>query len=290
VDDATDPDPGELLTVARLAARAGAQVAMAWRERADRLRIEEKHGPADLVSQADREAESAIKAVLARHRPHDSVLGEEHGEVAGTSGVRWIVDPIDGTTSYLYGRADWAVSVAAAGEHDRLLAAVVVEPVLGLLTEARAGGGTWSAGARCAVRTCADPARALVEINLGTPAQHSRAGQMVAAVLPLVRDLRRGGSAAAALAMVATGRADAAWIPGVHSWDCAAGVLLVQEAGGVVGDLSTVTPGTWPHGGDILAAPGGLREPLRRALVGAYTWPCPEADPAARRHGRTSHN
>jgi myo-inositol-1(or 4)-monophosphatase len=271
VDDATDPDPGELLTVARLAARAGADVAMAWRERADRLRVEEKHGPADLVSQADREAESAIKAVLARYRPHDSVLGEEHGQVAGTSGVRWIVDPIDGTTSYLYGRADWAVSVAAATTvHDRLLAAVVAEPMLGLLTEARVGGGTWSAGARCGVRTCDDPARALVEINLGTPAQQARAGQMVAAVLPLVRDLRRGGSAAAALAMVATGRADAAWIPGVHSWDCAAGVLLVQEAGGVVGDLTGEIPETWPHGGDILAADAGLRELLGRALVRAY--------------------
>jgi myo-inositol-1(or 4)-monophosphatase len=271
VAEASNVDPGELLTVARLAAQAGADVAMAWRERADRLRIEEKHGPADLVSQADREAESAIKAVLGRYRPHDGVLGEEHGEVAGTSGVRWIVDPIDGTTSYLYGRADWAVSVAAATTgYDRLLAGVVAEPMLGLLTEARAGGGTWSAGARCGVRTGDDPAEALVEVNLGTPAQQARAGQMVAAMLPLVRDLRRGGSAAAALAMVATGRADAAWIPGVHSWDCAAGVLLVQEAGGFVGDLTGVIPQTWPHGGDILATGKGLREPLCEALLRVY--------------------
>jgi myo-inositol-1(or 4)-monophosphatase len=70
--------------------------------------------------------------------------------------------------------------------------------------------------------------------------------------------------------MVATGRADAAWIPGVHSWDCAAGVLLVQEAGGAVGDLTAVIPQTWPHGGDVLAADGGLRELLRRALARAY--------------------
>jgi myo-inositol-1(or 4)-monophosphatase len=266
-----DPDPDDLLTVARLAAQAGAEVAMAWRERADRLLIEEKRGPADLVSQADREAESAIKAVLARYRPHDGVLGEEGGEVAGTSGVRWIVDPIDGTTSYLYGRADWAVSVAAATTaQDRLLTAVVAEPMLGRLTEARAGGGTWSAGVRCRVRTDDDPARALVEINLGTPRQQARAGHMVSALLPLVRDLRRGGSAAAALAMMATGRADAAWIPGVHSWDCAAGVLLVQEAGGIVGNLTTVIAQTWPHGGDILATSEALREPLVRALVPAY--------------------
>ena len=265
------PEPAALLAVARRAAQAGADVAMAWRRRADRLLIEEKQGPADLVSQADREAEAAIRAELARHRPHDGVLGEEHGEAAGAGGVRWIVDPIDGTTSYLYGRADWSVSVAAADtDGDRLLAAVVAEPMLGRSTEASLGGGTWSAGVRCAVRTVTEPARALVEVNLGTPRQHVLAGPMVAALLPLVRDLRRGGSAAAALAMVATGRADAAWIPGIHSWDCAAGVLLVQEAGGLVGDLREVVAGTWPPGGDVLAAGPGLREPLRRALLPVY--------------------
>jgi myo-inositol-1(or 4)-monophosphatase len=267
----TEPDPAELLTVARLAAEAGAQVAMAWRERADRLRIEEKDGPADLVSQADRDVEAAVRAVLSRRRPDDGVLGEEHGEVTGASGVRWIVDPIDGTTSYLYGRADWAVSIAAATtDGDRLLAAVVAEPVLGRFTEAHLGGGTWSAGARCGVRSVDDPARALVEINLGTPRQQAQAGPMVSALLPRVRDLRRGGSAAAALAMVATGRADAAWIPGVHSWDCAAGVLLVREAGGLVGDLAATVSDTWPHGGDVLATGGGLWEPLRQALRTAY--------------------
>jgi myo-inositol-1(or 4)-monophosphatase len=260
----------ELLAVARLATEAGAKVAMHWRERADRLRVEEKAGPSDLVSQADREAESAIRAVLARHRPHDSVLGEEQGEVTGTSGVRWIIDPIDGTTSYLYGRADWAVSIAAATDHDRLLAAVVAEPLLGRVTEAVTGGGTWSAGVRCRVRTLDDLSRALVEVNLGTPDQQASAGRMVTTLLPRIRDLRRGGSAAAALAMVATGRADAAWIPGVHSWDCAAGVLLVQEAGGLVGDLTSVLPATWPHDGDVLATNGGLREPLRQALVEVY--------------------
>jgi myo-inositol-1(or 4)-monophosphatase len=93
---------------------------------------------------------------------------------------------------------------------------------------------------------------------------------MVAALLPRVRDLRRGGSAAAALAMVATGRADAAWIPGIHPWDCAAGVLLVQEAGGLVGDLHGTDPNTWPPEGDVLATGVGLREPLRRALIEVY--------------------
>jgi myo-inositol-1(or 4)-monophosphatase len=267
-------ESAEVLVAARRAAQAGTVVAMAWRQRADRLRIEEKDGPADLVSQADRDVESAIKAELARNRPGDGVLGEEQGESAGNSGIRWIIDPIDGTTSYLYGRADWAVSVAAADtQGDRLLAAVVMEPMAARVTWARLGGGTWSAAGRHRVRAGDDPSRALVEVNLGTPQQHARAGRMVDALLPRVRDLRRGGSAAAALAMVATGRADAAWIPGVHAWDCAAGVLLVQEAGGLAGDLGRVIEGTWPPDGDVLAAGKGLWEPLRNALLPVYGIP-----------------
>jgi myo-inositol-1(or 4)-monophosphatase len=263
-------DPAELLEVARRAVRAGAEVAMSWRERAKGLRIEEKDGPADLVSQADRETEAAIRAELGRHRPHDGIFGEEDGETTGESGVRWIVDPIDGTTSYLYGRADWSVSVAAADTTgDRLLAAVVAEPMLGRFVEAHLGGGTWSAGVRCQVRAVDDPARALIEVNFGTPEQQKQAGRMVGALVPCVRDLRRGGSAAGSLAKVASGRADAAWIPGIHPWDCAAGVLLVQEAGGLVGDLTGVIPGTWPPGGAVFAARAGGLDPLRAPIAHA---------------------
>ncbi|GIF14980.1 inositol monophosphatase family protein [Actinoplanes teichomyceticus] len=274
--------PAALRAIARLAAQAGAEVALGWRDHADRLRIEEKAGPADLVSQADREAETAIRAVLSRRCPDDGILGEEHGGAAGHSGVHWIIDPIDGTTSYLYGRADWSVSVAAADTAgDRLLAAVVLEPALGRITEASAGDGTCLDGTRTTVSGGDDLTRALIEVNLGTPAQRAYTGRMVAALTPRVRDLRRGGSAAAALALVATGRADGAWLPGIHSWDCAAGTLLVQEAGGVVGDLTGVTPDTWPHSGDVLAGPPALWEPLRRILVAAGPGPqplSPEAD------------
>jgi myo-inositol-1(or 4)-monophosphatase len=268
---ATPVDPGELLVVARLAARAGARVALDWRTRAERLRIEEKAGPADLVSQADRDAENAIRAVLAELRPYDGILGEEHGAAAGRSGIRWLIDPIDGTTSYLYGRADWAVSVAASDQADgRLIAGVVAEPVLGRLTEASVGAGAYSAGRPVRALDQHDLARALVEVNLGRPDQRALAPDMVAALVTRVRDVRRGGSAAAALAHVATGRADAAWLPGLQPWDCAAGVLLVQEAGGVVGDLAGRSPGTWPCSGDVLAAAGPLWEQLRTMLAAAY--------------------
>lgn len=262
---------GDLLAVARLAATAGAEVALGWRDAGSGLQVREKAGPADLVSRADHDTERAIRAVLTRRRPHDGILGEEQGSVGGGSGVRWLVDPIDGTTSYLYGRADWSVSVAACAESDgRLLAGVVAEPMLDRSTEASMGGGAWSAGARLSVRTPVDLSRTLVEINLGRPDQRHRAGAMVAALTSEVRDLRRGGSAAAALAKVATGRADAAWIPGVQPWDCAAGVLLAEQAGAVVGDLSGPCPGTWPPTGDVLAAPPAIWESLRKLIAGAY--------------------
>jgi myo-inositol-1(or 4)-monophosphatase len=261
----------DLLSTARLAAAAGAEVALSWRDAAGALRVREKAGPGDLVSQADHDTERAVRAVLARRRPQDGILGEEQGSVAGSTGVRWLVDPIDGTTSYLYGRSDWAVSVAAYAEADgRLLAGVVTEPVLGRSTEASVGGGAWSAGARLHIRTPADLSRMLVEINLGRPDQRGRAGAMVGVLTPQVRDLRRSGSAAAALAKVATGRADAAWIPGVQPWDCAAGVLLAEQAGALVGDLSGPTPGTWPASGDVLAAPPAIWPRLRELIAGAY--------------------
>jgi myo-inositol-1(or 4)-monophosphatase len=262
---------GELLGAAREAAREGAAMAMSWRRNLAALEVEEKAASDDLVSQADRDVERAIRAVLGRLRPTDGVLGEEDGETAGASGIRWLVDPIDGTTNYLYGRADWAVSVAAVSRDDsRTLVAVVAEPALDRLSEATAGGGAWSAGGRLRCNPGADLTRALVEINLGRGPQKALAKDLIGELLPRVRDIRRGGSAAAALAQVADGRADAYWGPGLQPWDGAAGALLVVEAGGSVGDLAGPTGERWPASGDVLAAPADLWEPLRELLAGVY--------------------
>ncbi len=261
----------ELTSTALKAALAAARVAMSWRGRAAQLQVDEKSGPADLVSQADREAELAIRAVLAQRRPNDGVLGEEYGSTTGDSQVQWVVDPVDGTTSYLYGRSDWAVSVAAMSTvNGRVLAGVVVEPALSVVTQATVGGGTWVDERPLRVRSEADLSRALIEVNFGHALQREHAGSLVGGLLPRVRDLRRGGSAAAALAKVASGRADAAWIPGVRAWDGAAGVLLVQEAGGLVGDLNGPCDGVWPASGDVLAAGPALWEPLRTLLADVY--------------------
>jgi myo-inositol-1(or 4)-monophosphatase len=261
----------DLLALARTAAAAGAEVAVKWSRHRKELEVEEKAASDDLVSQADRDAERAIRTVLAEARPEDVVLGEEDGEIAGEGGVRWLVDPIDGTTNYLYGRPDWAVSVAAVRREDgRTLAAAVAEPALGRFTEACLGEGAWSNGRRLRRPHARDLCRALVEVNFGRPEQRDRAADLMRALGPRVRDVRRGGSAAAALAQVADGRADAYWGPGLQPWDGAAGALLVSEAGGVVGDLDRPTGGDWPAGGDVLAAPPGVWEPLCRILHRVY--------------------
>jgi myo-inositol-1(or 4)-monophosphatase len=271
VEAATGVEARELLAVARRAADAGAEVAGAWSRRREELRVEEKAAADDLVSQADRDTEAAVGAVLAELRPRDGILGEEEGTVAGSSGIHWLVDPIDGTTNYLYGRPDWAVSVAAVRSADsRTLAGVVAEPALGLVTEAFLGGGAWSDGRRLRRRDPLGLERALVEVNWGRPAQRRYAGDLLRALGPRVRDVRRGGSAAAALAQVADGRADAYWGPGLRAWDGAAGALVVSEAGGDVGDLEARTGGDWPAAGDVLAAPPSLWEPLRQILRGVY--------------------
>jgi myo-inositol-1(or 4)-monophosphatase len=261
----------ELMGVAQAAAEAGARVATRWLEHMSCLDIEEKNGPRDLVSRADRETEDAIVAEILRARPDDGILGEERGFTAGTSGVEWLVDPIDGTTNYLYRRPDWAVSVASVACDDRrLLAAAVSEPMLGRLTTACCGGGTWSGGRRITITDRRSLDNALIEINLGRQDQRDKAGLMVDVLAPHSRDIRRGGSAASALAQVATGCADAVWAPGLQAWDGAAGALLVHEAGGTVGDLCGPTPGFWPPSGDVLATAPALWAPLHRLLSPVY--------------------
>lgn len=267
---AEDPSPHDLLEVAREASQVASDLAMSWRQRADQLNVEQKTGPWDLVSQADREVEDAVRAVLGRRRPDDAVLGEEAGKSTGSSGVEWVIDPIDGTLSYLYGLSDWTVSLAARSSAGELLAGVVAAPVIGRVASASRGGGTWVNGQRVVVRDDPDLTHALVGVNFGRGVVRAKAGRMVDALVPRVRHVRRGGSTAASLTDVAIGCADAAWTPDSQPWDIAAGVLLVQEAGGLVGDLADVVEDIAPPTGDVLAASPGLWEQLRALLAQAY--------------------
>ena len=241
--------PAELLDVARAAARAAAAVLMPrfGSERA----LAAKSSPTDWVSEADLEAERAIHGVLAERRPGDGVLGEEGtGDVEGTTGLRWVVDPLDGTVNYLYGIPQWCVSVAVQDADGRTLAGVVLDPVR---------DEEFASDAQLPGSQCAELAHALVGTGFGYESEVRRAqAAVVARVLPEVRDIRRAGSAALDLAWVAAGRLDAFYERGVKLWDVAAGLLLCERAGLVVRQLE-------PPG--VLVAPPGILEPLA-ALVG----------------------
>lgn len=266
----SDDELDALLEVALEVAQAAGDVALDWAARAEALQVEQKTGPGDLVSQADRQAEEAARAVLARRRPDDAVIGEEAGGQAAADGIAWYVDPIDGTTNYLYGRDDWAVSVAAVdAATGTVLAGVVAEPAVGHVTDARLGGGTRFDGRVVHVRPPARLDHLVVEVGLGRAERRARSGRLLEVLVPLLRDVRRGGSAATSLAQVATGRADVSWGPDLQPWDLAAGVLLVTEAGGAVGDLVDLARGGLPAQ-DVLAAHPDVIAPVRDLLRSVY--------------------
>jgi myo-inositol-1(or 4)-monophosphatase len=223
----------ELLVVAQEAARAGAEVLMPrfGRERA----LASKSSPTDLVSEADLASERAIRAVLAKRRPDDGVLGEEGtGDVAGSTGLRWVVDPLDGTIDYLYGIPQWCVSVAVEDD-DGGVAGVVLDPLRDELFAAVRGTGAWLNGSALAAREPGSaPAlgAALVATGFGYDTDVRRAqGAIVADLLPHVRDIRRAGSAALDLVWTAAGRCDAYYEFGVQHWDMAAGRIVCAEVG-----------------------------------------------------------
>jgi myo-inositol-1(or 4)-monophosphatase len=246
-----------LLAVADEAARAGAAVLVPrfGRERA----LASKSSPTDLVSEADLASEREIREVLSRRRPDDGVLGEEGtGDLEGTTGLRWVVDPLDGTINYLYGHPQWCVSVAVE-DADGPVAGVVYDPLRGECFAAERGSGATRNGARMAPATPATTlAEALVSTGFGYEAAIREAqGRIVADLLPAVRDIRRAGSAALDLAWTAAGRHDAYYEFGVQHWDMAAGALVCREVGLDVRALpggEILPPGIAVAGAELLAA------------------------------------
>jgi myo-inositol-1(or 4)-monophosphatase len=218
-----------------------------------------KSSPTDVVTEADRTSEALIRELIGERRPGDRILGEEGGEAdagsrpsgaTGVSGVRWIVDPLDGTVNYLYGLPDWAVSIAAEADGTVVAGAVFV-PRRDELFSASLGGGAWlSSGGldprgedtgtptRLACNRDVPLGQALVATGFGYAAGRRLVqGDVLRAVLPLVRDIRRGGCAAVDLCSVASGRVDAYYERGVNLWDIAAGGLMAAEAGARVTGL-----------------------------------------------------
>jgi myo-inositol-1(or 4)-monophosphatase len=257
----------ELLDVAVRAAAAAARLVHDGRP--DELQVSSKSSAVDHVTHMDHAAEALIRELVVGARPHDRVVGEESGELDGdgTSGLTWWIDPIDGTTNYVYDHPGYAVSVAV-GTDDGALVGVVADP-----THARTYRAALGRGAQC-VR---DDGRT-TELHLGPPPpvasalvatgfaydaeRRGRNGAVVARLLPQVRDIRRSGAAALDLCSVAAGRVDAYYEAGLSIWDMAAGRLVATEAGARVGALAG--PDALPE--VVLAAHPDLYGPLEELL------------------------
>jgi myo-inositol-1(or 4)-monophosphatase len=255
------PPAGELSSspaaVAEDAARAAGAILLE-RFGSERALDRTKSSPTDLVSEADLLAEKAIRDVIAQHAPDDAIMGEEGADTPGTSGRRWIVDPLDGTVNFVFGIPQWAVSVACEG-----VAGVVFDPCREELFVAADGRATLN-GAPLRASQRKDLASALVATGFGYESEVRRGqADIVARLLPLVRDIRRAGSAALDLAWCACGRYDAYYERGVNLWDYAAGGLIASRAGLAVRTLAESDDG--PAG--LAAAPPPLLDELMGLIL-----------------------
>ena len=233
------PPTSHLLALAESAAReAGALLLGRFRQPASG--VDSKSSATDPVSDADRDAEALLRDRILTARPGDGILGEEEGTGGGSGGLRWVIDPLDGTVNYLYGLPVWSVSVACEDEEGTLVG-VVYDPTGDEMFTAARGRGAACNGDRIRVSAVSDTAMSLVATGFSY-LPHVRERQALALVhlLPALRDLRRGGSAALDLAAVAAGRVDGFFEIGLAPWDRAAGLLLVREAGGLVGSLPPI--------------------------------------------------
>lgn len=238
VTAAGQPDFGDLRELVEELARSAGDLIRGGPRQVDVAAT--KTSPVDVVTAMDVAAEELLRRTLAERRPLDGVLGEEQGLLPGSSGLTWVIDPIDGTVNYLYGIPAYAVSVAAVvGPPDpdswTVLAGCVHAVADGRTFSAARGGGALLDGRRLSV----NESRALNESLLGTGfgylSDRRRAqARVIAALLPQVRDIRRMGSAALDLCSVASGALDVYFERGLKPWDLAAGSLIAQEAGAVV--------------------------------------------------------
>jgi myo-inositol-1(or 4)-monophosphatase len=284
----------ELLELAVEAARMAGGLLLERVRAGDERSVTSKSTPTDLVSEADLASERAIKQLLAERRPQDGFVGEEGGSEDGTSGLEWVVDPLDGTVNFLFGIPQWCVSVAVRDRAGSTLAGAVYDPNRGELFTATRDGKAWlsgggavdrdsgalAAGAAGSVSRAgeceedvielrgtrrAELATAMVATGLAYDAR-VRAAQasVLARAIPRVRDIRRMGSAALDLCWTAAGRFDAYFERTVKPWDIAAGALICERAGLSVIDLPEHEH--LPYG--ILAAPPAIAEPLLELVGG----------------------
>lgn len=268
----TDPLHQELLKVAQEAARRAGELLRDGRP-ADLAVAATKSSPIDVVTEMDIAAEKLITDLISELRPDDGFLGEEGASTEGTSGVRWVIDPLDGTVNYLYGLPTWAVSIAAEQDGETVVG-VVYAPMRGETYHAVRGEGAWATGAWEGERalTCrpAPPLdQALVSTGFNYVSEvRAHQADVAQKLIPLLRDIRRSGSAAVDLSDVAAGRLDGYYERGLHSWDLAAGDLIAREAGALTGGR----PGERPAHRLTVAATPGVFEPLQQLLEDFGAW------------------
>jgi len=249
-------EPEALLPLAIEAAEAAAHLLRT--EVLDVAGIATKSSATDLVTELDDAAEALIVARLLDARPDDGVLGEEGRAREGRSGVRWVIDPLDGTTNFVYGYPAYAVSIGAEVDGE-VVTGVVVDVSRGVRYTAAHGRGAHADGRPLRVTATTELAKALVGTGFAYDAAiRRRQAEVLPTVLPAVRDIRRGGAAALDLCAVAAGQLDGFWERGLALWDRAAGGLIAAEAGARVGRIGPDDPVTL-----VVAAPG-----IYDALVG----------------------
>jgi myo-inositol-1(or 4)-monophosphatase len=263
----TDPLRTELLEIALEAARRAGTLLRTGRP--DDLGVKAtKSSPIDVVTEMDLAAEKLIVEYIGARRPEDGYLGEEGASAEGSSGVRWVIDPLDGTVNYLYGLPAWGVSIAAEVD-GRAVVGVVEAPERGETFHAVEGGGAFRDGEPARCRPTPPFDQALIGTGFGylTERRTHQAG-VVREILPEVRDIRRAGSAAIDLCDVGCGRLDGFYERGLNRWDYAVGVLFAREAGAMAGGR----PGDEASEELAIVAVPGVFERLQARLEELGAW------------------
>ena len=256
----TDPALAERFVLAREIAREAGRAALAFFEDRASLTIDTKLNGQDAVTMADRQVELLLRERIRTSFPEDGLLGEEFGLQEGRSDFTWVLDPIDGTSPFIFGLDAWCVSVAVMAR-ERPVAGVIYAPVADELFAARKGEGASLNGTPLRLGSEATVKSGMV----GVGASHRIPPQVVSRFVEQLLEMEgmfiRNGSGALMLAYVAAGRLAAYWEPHMNPWDCLAGLLIVEEAGGWIHD-----PREWPslaEGGLVLAGAAGTRQDMR---------------------------
>ena len=223
--------PSELLELALGVAQNAGELLL---QRPAVFEVTSKSVAIDIATQMDRDSERLIVDSLLAARPGDGIIGEEGSARSSSSGITWVIDPVDGTVNYLYGLPGWSVSIAAK-DADGIIVGVVHSPTIGSTWTATRGGGAFFNGKTI---HCNDPVeldRALIGTGFAYDVtQRPAQGRVIAALLPLVRDIRRMGSAAADICYVAMGSFDGYFEVGLKEWDLAAAHLIASESGALI--------------------------------------------------------